>query len=74
MTKTKKICTINNNMENKEISQEEIKEKINKIQVIYNNYIEKIKKLKLKQEDLVRIYIKNKEKEKLEEVRKNIKE
>lgn len=61
-------------MENKEISQEEIKEKINKIQVIYNNYIEKIKKLKLKQEDLVRIYIKNKEKEKLEEVRKNIKE
>ncbi|PKM91454.1 hypothetical protein CVU82_02560 [Candidatus Falkowbacteria bacterium HGW-Falkowbacteria-1] len=60
-------------MENKKISQKEIEEKKGKIQQIYNNYIEKIKKLRSKQENIVLVYIKNKEKEKLEKIRQNIK-
>lgn len=73
MTKIKKFCKLSCNMENKKISQKEIEEKKGKIQQIYNNYIEKIKKLRSKQENIVLVYIKNKEKEKLEKIRQNIK-
>ena len=51
----------------------EIEKKIEEIKAIYQEYINQIKKLKLRQEKIVLDFIKEKEKEHLDKIRLNIK-
>ena len=51
-----------------------IKQKVEKVQKIYNDYISEIKKLRLRQEQLVIDFVKNKEEEKLRKIRQSIKD
>lgn len=51
----------------------EIEKKIEEIKAVYQEYTNQIKKLKLKQEDIVLNFIKTKEKEHLEKIRQEIK-
>lgn len=51
----------------------EIKKKIEEIEIIYQEYINQIKKLKLRQEKIVLDFIKLKEKKHLDKIRQEIK-
>ncbi len=60
-------------MPNKGLTKKDLKEKVDKIKEIHEDFLEEIEDIKEKEIDIIKNYVTKKEKKELEKIRKSIK-